>query len=132
MVAQLAQERWFRMRGSLKRFALHGAVLLAVAGLTACGVVDEDGAASDGVSEEAALNTGCCTAQGGTTQAFCDSIPQTPGRCNEVNQGTSCIWTCTGCCQALPGTTQAFCDSLPQTEGRCNQVWGGTACTWTC
>ncbi|ATB47469.1 hypothetical protein [Corallococcus macrosporus] len=120
------------MRSSMKRWVLHGAVLLAVAGLSGCGVVEEEGAAADMGSAESALNPGCCTALTGTTQAFCDSIPQTPGRCNGVNQGTSCIWTCTGCCQALPGTTQAFCDSLPQTEGRCNGAYGGTACSWTC
>ncbi len=127
------------MRGSLKRFVFPGAVMLAVAGLLGCGAVEEDGIATEGVAtEEAALDSGCCQALPGTTQAFCDSLPQTEGRCNQAWGGTACVWTCppppppAPCCQALPGTTQAFCDSLPQTEGRCNQAWGGTACTWTC
>ncbi|WP_426751501.1 hypothetical protein [Myxococcus sp. Y35] len=120
------------MRGSLKRFGLHGAVLLAVVGLTGCGVVEDEGAAPDTVGAEAALDTGCCQALPGTTQAFCDSLPQTPDRCNQAYGGTACAWVCPSCCQALPGTTQAFCDSLPQTPDRCNQVYGGTACTWTC
>jgi hypothetical protein len=114
-------------------FLLGGFLLLAAAGFPGCAgtsIEDEEvGVATSAVTTTAT----CCQALPGTPQSFCDSLPQTPGRCNAANMGTSCTWVCpVPCCQALPGTPQSFCDSVPQTPGRCNAVNGGTSCTWTC
>ena len=120
------------MNQPLKSVLFRGVLVLAVTVLGGCGVVDE-GAASPAelASGESDLASECCIALPGTQQSFCDGLPQTPGRCNGANGGTSCTWTCS-CCVAQPGTPQSFCDGLPQTPDRCNQANGGTSCTWGC
>jgi hypothetical protein len=113
---------------------LLGALLFAAAVLGGCAGSSTPGDGV-GVTESAVTiaTSECCLAQRGTDQSFCDSLPQTADRCNQVNGGTSCTWVCPPpCCQALPGTSQSFCDSLPQTPDRCNQANMGTSCTWTC
>jgi hypothetical protein len=120
------------MSSSLKRVLFQGVLVLAVTGLGGCGVTDEGGASPQPLaSEERDLTSACCIALPGTPQSFCDSVPQTRDRCNQVNGGTSCQWKCS-CCVAKPGTPQSFCDGLPQTPDRCNQANGGTSCTWSC
>ncbi|NVJ24692.1 MULTISPECIES: hypothetical protein [Myxococcus] len=113
--------------------------------LAGCGPVDGVAVSDDvgAVGEsEAALTTypECCAAipGSGTTEAFCDSVAWSPGRCNAVNGGTSCSWNTANCpvtcCQPISGSgaTWAFCSGVGISAGRCNAVNGGTSCSWTC
>lgn len=120
------------MNQPLKRVLLRGVLVLAVAVLGGCGMVEEGTASPPELtSEESELASACCIALPGTPQTFCDSLPQTQLRCNSANGGTSCVWKCP-CCVAKPGTPQSFCDGLPQTPDRCNQANGGASCAWSC
>jgi hypothetical protein len=118
--------------------------LLAVT-LVGCGPVQDEaeGASVDAVgTDEAALTTygECCYAKpgGGYTEAFCDSVAYSPGRCNAVWGGTACAWDNTRCpvtcCQPKSGSTVSwnYCNQYAISADRCNQVNGGTTCTWTC
>jgi hypothetical protein len=128
---------------SLKKLSvLAGLVAVALVG---CGPVDDEaaGAAPEGVgTSEAALTTygECCSAIPGSgyTEAFCDSVAYSPGRCNAVWQGTACTWDTTACpvtcCRPKSGSTVPwnYCNQFAISADRCNQVNGGTTCSWGC
>jgi len=126
----------------MRRIFLAGLMALVVVG---CGAVsDESPEAGTEVlgTDEAALTTypTCCSAIPGSgyTEAFCDSVAYSPGRCNQVWGGTACQWSnrdCpVTCCQPKSGSTVSwnYCNSYAISADRCNQVNGGTTCNWTC
>ncbi|MCP3102285.1 solute carrier organic anion transporter [Myxococcus sp. K15C18031901] len=111
--------------------------------LVGCGDVDPAGATApeEALAEsESALYPECCSAIPGSgyTEAFCDSVSYSPGRCNAVWSGTACSWNTTNCpvtcCQPKSGSTVPwnYCNTYNISEGRCNAVNSGTTCAWAC
>ena len=91
--------------------------------------------------EEAALETQsdlypeCCTTINTTvSEAFCDSVSYSEGRCNEVWGGGACLWTCGSCCRPQNASIpDAYCAQIePLGRDRCNAADMGTSCVWTC
>ncbi|MBU8894785.1 hypothetical protein KRR26_04185 [Corallococcus sp. M34] len=113
--------------------------------LTACGAAREDGqepGPGELATSEAGLSTypQCCSAIPGPgyTEAYCDAVAYSPGRCNQVVQGTACQWSNTACpvtcCQpkssaSVPWT---YCNPYATSAATCNAVNGGTTCAWAC
>jgi hypothetical protein len=114
--------------------------LLCVVALVGCGVVEEGvGAEELGTNEQALTSSACCTVQAGSgyTEAFCDSVGYSAGRCNQVWGGTACTWLSqcgSNCCVPQTDLSQSsYCASLNSFgSARCNAVWGGTRCMWAC
>lgn len=120
--------------------------VLMMAGVWAgCGSVEDEPASTSSEAtgtHEASLTTypDCCSAIPGSgyTEAFCDSVAYSPGRCNGVWSGTACTWNTTACpvtcCQPKSGSTVSwnYCNSYNISADRCNAVNGGTTCNWTC
>jgi hypothetical protein len=128
----------------MKKLTLMAGVLTLVLA-AGCGPVESE--PTDTGSEQlgtdtAALSTypECCAAipNSGYTEAFCDSVAYSPGRCNQVWGGAACQWNNTNCpvtcCQPRSGSTVSwnYCNSYAISADRCNAVNGGTTCNWTC
>ena len=127
----------------MKKLTLIAGVLTLV--LVGCGPVE--GEAMDPGVEQTGTATAaltmypeCCAAipNSGYTEAFCDSVAYSPGRCNQVWGGTACSWNNTNCpvtcCQPKSGSTVSwnYCNSFTMSADRCNAVNGGTTCAWAC
>ncbi|AKJ08365.1 hypothetical protein ATI61_1403 [Archangium gephyra] len=127
----------------MKKLTLIAGVLTLV--LAGCGPIESEaadtGSESPGTATAALTTYGeCCSAipNSGYTEAFCDSVAYSPGRCNQVWGGTACQWNTTNCpvtcCQPKSGSTVSwnYCNSYAISADRCNAVNGGTTCNWTC
>ena len=113
--------------------------LLFVVALLGCGAVEEvSGAEELGTVEAALTSSACCTrtSTSSWTEAQCDSVGYSAGRCNQVNGGTTCAWRreCSSCCVPQTDLTKTSdCANLASLgRDRCNAVWGGTMCMWAC
>lgn len=126
----------------MKRNALGVLAGLMVA-LAGCGAVDPVGEASPEEvlgESESALYPECCAAIPGSgyTEAFCDSVSYSPGRCNAVWGGVACSWNTANCpvtcCQPKSGSAVPwnYCNTYSGSAARCNAVDSGTSCNWTC